>query len=813
MVDLSQKLNLPSSAISSDCQESTEYCPVAGLPIYTRPEWTNIYFGSNYLLTLKIAGDSILLCEAYGNAVLKDAQEALKITSKVVSEVFGNSRYVQLENYSQLRSYSLDARIYYINHMKNRNKMLALIFHSVPLMLKMTIQLGKRIYQTNFDVLLSANYQEAVTHAKRVLATHRRNMASYASDQNEHPLTQDQPELRQTCAITGWPITAKNDWSAVPLGSMGFVGFRIVGGNILLSSFSGTIDTCQAAEYIKTRNQIIQQLLINDKKMIGLYDFTNLENPLFSAYSFINYIITHSKQLSGNIAFGLNKPFFYPNVLIRTIAKIKPVKTYEEAILKSIKILKQKGITNNQLPYHVVTNKEWELVLEGFRLRFEIINSEIIHSIPNGRLGPSHLPFVLKLREKVIQELIKRGEFRYLIINTANFKSVTPQIRNIYGKSLRDIHKKYGFRTFYYYGESKFAQTALNLAKPFLPFKVQAAETLEHALKLIVADKKKGDARPPKNLIQKILPGYRETQQHVNDVMSFLGNINWEKDGFDGVMNYPPSHPFSPVFDSIRFIKKDLDFLFREKSQAQIANTEISDFFDNMSHEFRTPMHGIINFSRFGIDRCLLAPREKLLEYFSEINKCAHQVMDLMEEFFEISELENNRVIYHMDKHDILKIIESIILNLSDEAKEKNLSIMVHHPEISTCAVFDAQKIYRVIGILLSNAIEHTHNGGKISIFFEKNDITINLAVVEAITLNIVYEGAEIADDKHEPVLNEFYENSLPKSQIGSNSLGLSICKKIIDYHSGKIRIERNKNGRGNVFAVALPCEKSSKNT
>lgn len=95
MFDLPKKPFFSPDTVSYIRQEATENFKITGLPIYTRPEWTNINFGSDYFLTLKFAGENILLCEAYGNAVLKDSQEALKITAKVANEVFGTSRYVQ----------------------------------------------------------------------------------------------------------------------------------------------------------------------------------------------------------------------------------------------------------------------------------------------------------------------------------------------------------------------------------------------------------------------------------------------------------------------------------------------------------------------------------------------------------------------------------------------------------------------------------------------------------------------------------------------------------------------------------------------
>jgi signal transduction histidine kinase len=216
-------------------------------------------------------------------------------------------------------------------------------------------------------------------------------------------------------------------------------------------------------------------------------------------------------------------------------------------------------------------------------------------------------------------------------------------------------------------------------------------------------------------------------------------------------------------------------------------------------------MHGILNFSRFGIDKFQEAPREKLLEYFSEINICACNLMELLEELLELSKLEATDVKSHMDKNDIRKVINSVISNLRSAVEKKSISIVVHRPEISTVAVFDEKKIYRVFEILLSNAIEHSSDGGTITIFFEKNHIKTDLSLIDAVRINIADEAVGLSDKELKAVFNKFFQSSRTKSGAGGKRLGLAICKEIINSHQGNIWAEHNKNGKGNVFVVTIP--------
>jgi len=126
---------------------SSGICPVTGLPIHRRPEWTDVNFDTDtdYKATLNVLGDSILLSQTSGYATLRGVEKAFKLLSEMVTAGIAEGRpYVQIEEYSNLHGASLEARKYYIDNLKKRERLLGLIFFATSSMLKLSIKLGKR---------------------------------------------------------------------------------------------------------------------------------------------------------------------------------------------------------------------------------------------------------------------------------------------------------------------------------------------------------------------------------------------------------------------------------------------------------------------------------------------------------------------------------------------------------------------------------------------------------------------------------------------------------------------------------------------
>ena len=92
-------------------------CPVTGLPIFRRPEWTDVDFGRDYKLTVGILGDRIILNQPSGYGTLYDIKNALRLMSQAAAEMNnGGLPYVHISDYSKLQNASFKARKYFIDN-------------------------------------------------------------------------------------------------------------------------------------------------------------------------------------------------------------------------------------------------------------------------------------------------------------------------------------------------------------------------------------------------------------------------------------------------------------------------------------------------------------------------------------------------------------------------------------------------------------------------------------------------------------------------------------------------------------------------
>ena len=153
-----------------DTLSPASICPVTGLPVKSRSEWTNRAFGSNYRFTIRLIGDRIILNQPSGVAELEDIIGSLELTDAVLREHIDRSMgYLHLSDYSGMQGITRDARKYYIDYMEKRDSMLALIYFNANTLFKVMIKLAKRSSTGKFGVQVVDDYKAAMTLAVHLL--------------------------------------------------------------------------------------------------------------------------------------------------------------------------------------------------------------------------------------------------------------------------------------------------------------------------------------------------------------------------------------------------------------------------------------------------------------------------------------------------------------------------------------------------------------------------------------------------------------------------------------------------------------------
>jgi GAF domain-containing protein len=241
--------------------------------------------------------------------------------------------------------------------------------------------------------------------------------------------------------------------------------------------------------------------------------------------------------------------------------------------------------------------------------------------------------------------------------------------------------------------------------------------------------------------------------------------------------------------------------LFREiedkSRQIEAANRHKSEFLANMSHELRTPLNAIIGFSEVLQERLFGELNEKQAEYTSDILTSGQHLLSLINEILDLSKVEAGRMELELASFDLPVAIDNARTFVRERAVKHGITLDVDVDDRLGEYVGDERKIKQILLNLLSNAVKFTPEGGRISITANKTENGAEISVSDT--------GIGIAPEDQPKIFEEF-------RQVGSDSthktegtgLGLTLAKKFVELHGGKIWVE-SEVGKGSTFTFTLP--------
>lgn len=237
--------------------------------------------------------------------------------------------------------------------------------------------------------------------------------------------------------------------------------------------------------------------------------------------------------------------------------------------------------------------------------------------------------------------------------------------------------------------------------------------------------------------------------------------------------------------------------------QQAIKKAEDSDrlkteFLNNLSHEVRTPMNGIIGFTEFLEDDEL--DKEERLQYLQIIRRSSNQLLMIIDDILEISALETKQVKVTTSKMSLKKLILDIIAAFENKSLEKNVQILFKEclPKNNCYIYSDKDKLHRILCILLENAVKYT-NQGQIDINCEVKGKNLKIFVKDT--------GIGIEANHYQMIFQRFSQEYKEMTQkTGGLGLGLAIAQENAHLLKGEITVTSEK-GVGSCFEISIPYQ------
>jgi signal transduction histidine kinase/putative methionine-R-sulfoxide reductase with GAF domain len=241
--------------------------------------------------------------------------------------------------------------------------------------------------------------------------------------------------------------------------------------------------------------------------------------------------------------------------------------------------------------------------------------------------------------------------------------------------------------------------------------------------------------------------------------------------------------------------------LFREigdkNREIEAANQHKSEFLANVSHELRTPLNAIIGFSEVLLEKYFGELNDKQNEYVGDILSSGRHLLSLINDILDLSKIEAGHMELEVTTFHLPDAIENALLLVRERASRHGIKLDRVIDDRLGDFTGDERKVKQVLVNLLSNAVKFTPEGGRIKVEARLGDSAVITSVTDT--------GIGIASEDQEVIFEEF-------RQVGSNyaqkregtGLGLSLTRKFVEMHGGKIWVE-SELGNGSTFTFTLP--------
>jgi len=239
--------------------------------------------------------------------------------------------------------------------------------------------------------------------------------------------------------------------------------------------------------------------------------------------------------------------------------------------------------------------------------------------------------------------------------------------------------------------------------------------------------------------------------------------------------------------------------IFHQKKVSEMK----TDFINNMTHEFKTPIATISLASDSILSPTIIENKDKVIRFINIIKQENKRMLSQVEKVLQMAQIEKENVELKFNPINLHDLIVDAVVNAELKVLTKGGTIVTNLNAQKPVIEGDVTHISSIINNLLDNAEKYTP---------EKPEIVISTKDVKGgVEFSVTDNGIGMSKDALKNIFEKFYRvHTGNLHDVKGFGLGLSYVKAMVDAHHGKIQV-KSEPGKGSTFTILLPEKQKTK--
>ena len=271
--------------------------------------------------------------------------------------------------------------------------------------------------------------------------------------------------------------------------------------------------------------------------------------------------------------------------------------------------------------------------------------------------------------------------------------------------------------------------------------------------------------------------------------------------------------------------------LVEAKQNHSSNNSAKSEFLANMSHELRTPLNHMIGFTELVVDQKFgkLNPTQR--EYLNDALQSSKYLFALINDILDLKKMETGKLELEISEIDAKSLLENSITLIRERALNHGIQLSIDMDSVPVALRADQDKLTQVLYNLLSNAAKFTPDGGVVTVSAKTSERTCRrirlnggvedrwiiqnpaesetsgkIEIRPCVEFRVTDSGIGIKNTDRERIFKRFEQaDGSSRKRFQGTGLGLSLSKRYVELHGGRIWAESDGEGKGSTFKFVLP--------